>query len=89
MSQDDIPLDLFGEPLEDVWKKEWWGMPEFLQEDLTPHQSILVHFENEEAVEEFAKLTEQTITKLTKSVWFPKAEFETKYNKRYVDEVKA
>ena len=68
---------------EEEWKKEWAGMPEFLQEDLTSHNSIIVHFKNEEDAAEFAKLVEQTITPRTQSIWYPKAKIDKYMNKRY------
>jgi hypothetical protein len=53
------------------WKKEWEDMPEFIQEDLQPKQSIIVHFETKEDRETFAKLIKQHLTRKTKSIWFP------------------
>ena len=56
------------------WKKEWIGMPEFVQEDLDPIQQIIVSFATEEDVQEFAKLIDQKLTRKTQSIWYPKAE---------------
>ena len=56
------------------WKKEWIGMPEFVQEDLDPIQQIIVSFATKEDIEEFAKLIDQKLTRKTQSVWYPKAE---------------
>jgi hypothetical protein len=70
----------------ETWKKEWKGMPEFIQEDLSPFQSIIVHFEKKEDVEKFSKLVGQRLTKKTKNIWYPKAEILIAANKRYVDE---
>lgn len=53
---------------------EWQGMPEFEHEDLTPKQSINVHFKSSEDAAAFAKLVGQTITENTKAIWYPKAE---------------
>jgi hypothetical protein len=50
---------------------EWEGMPEFHQEDLTSKRKIFIHFRNEDDVQEFAKLINQTITPKQKSLWFP------------------
>ena len=80
---------LFGEQHEEDsewWEEEWQGMPEFVQEDLSPYKTIMVHFENEEAMESFAKLVDQTINLRTKSIWYPKAEIGHFFDKRYVDE---
>ena len=57
--------------LEDEWKKEWQGMPEFVRLDLEPFQKIVVNFKSEGDVVEFAKLIGQRLTSETDSVWFP------------------
>ena len=53
------------------WKSEWFDMPEFVQEDLTSHRKVIVHFRNEEDVKAFAKLLGQNITQKQPSLWFP------------------
>ena len=72
---------------EDVtfWKKEWQGMPEFVQEDLTPYQSIWVHFTNKEDMDAFSKLVGQKITMKTRFMYYPKVEWQLR-TKKYVDE---
>ena len=50
---------------------EWDGMPEFIQEDLSPWHQINVRFRNQEDFNEFCKKMEQTITPKQKSLWFP------------------
>ena len=77
--------DLFGYEEFD-WRKEWQGMPEFFQEDLTPYRVLNLRFRNEEDVQEFAKLVEQVITPRQKALWFPYAEFRRASHLRYVDE---
>jgi len=67
------------------WHKEWQDMPEFVQEDLTPYRSVVVHFENEEDIAEFSRTVGQKITPLTKSLWFPELTIEKAMNKRYLD----
>lgn len=52
---------------------EWDGMPEFEQQDKMPFRTIWVHFENQEAVDEFSRLVEQSFTSKTKFMWFPRA----------------
>jgi len=56
------------------YDKEWQGMPEFHQEDLTGYQSIHVHFKTKEDVISFAELIDQKITDKTRAIWFPEAE---------------
>ena len=61
-------------------------MPEFVQDDLTPHRSLKVHFQDQKGVEDFAKLIEQKITDKTKWVWYPEMEVRTVSDKEFVDE---
>jgi hypothetical protein len=53
---------------------EWNGMPEFEQEDKLAKRTLLVHFYNDDDVQEFAELIEQKITDKTKYVYYPRIE---------------
>ena len=75
---------LFESP--ESWEKEWQNMPEFVQEDLTPFRSVVVHFEKKEDVDAFAKLLEQKITEDTKSLWYPKMSINRYVKMKYEDE---
>jgi len=68
------------------WSKEWQGMPEFIQNDARPIQQIIVSFQEEKDVIEFAKLIDQRITQKTKSIWFPKLQLEKPSSYVYTDE---
>lgn len=72
--------------VQELWKKEWQGMPEFKMEDLSSYRSIRVHFRNEEDIAAFAKLLKQKITPKQKALWYPEHEIRHYANKRYVDE---
>ncbi len=72
MSDQDNQL-FFIEPRE-WWEDLWDGMPEFIQEDLQPVKSLLVHFEDAKDMEDFSKLVNQPLTFNTKSIWYPQAE---------------
>lgn len=88
MSKKEQP-SLFGDLDEfDWWKKEWKDMPEFKMKDLTSEHSIIVHFENEKDLKDFAELVDQNIYTTTKSIWYPKLKIERFMNKRYIDEKK-
>lgn len=63
--------------------QEWQGMPEFDQQDKTSEFSIIVHFDAWEHVVAFARLLDQSVTKQTKSIWFPKQERMDTEAKRY------
>lgn len=69
-----------------TWESEWVGMPEFVQEDLSSHRKIVVHFRNDDDVAAFARLIEQTITPRQKSLWYPAAQPRRYAHLRYVDE---
>jgi hypothetical protein len=63
---------------------EWNGMPRFDQRDKTAFKSIVVHFKDQAAVDDFAKLIKQKITADTRMLWFPEIEIETYVDKRYI-----
>jgi hypothetical protein len=65
-------MSLFPELENNNWNDEWTDMPEFLQEDLKPFMSVIVHFKNKEDIEKFGKLVDHKFTYKTKSIWFPK-----------------
>lgn len=65
-------LSLFqGLDNDESWKKEWNGMPEFIQEKQKPYSTIIVRCETKEDLEALSKLIGQKLTKKTKSIWFP------------------
>lgn len=68
-------------------KKAWQGMPEFVQEKQEPYAKIIVRFDNEEDLQEFARMIGQPLTSKTKSIWHPKLERGKNSNKRYVDTI--
>lgn len=53
------------------WKEHWKSMPEFEQEKQEPFSKIIVRFETEEDLQEFARLIGQALTPKTKSIWHP------------------
>lgn len=65
---------------------EWDGMPEFEQEKQEPFSKIIVRFETEDDLQEFANLIGQKLTSKTKSIWHPKLQRGQHSLKRYVDE---
>tara|TARA_R110002020_G_scaffold89580_3_gene218865 strand:+ start:620 stop:877 length:258 start_codon:yes stop_codon:yes gene_type:complete len=67
---------------------EWEGMPEFVQEKEEPFSTIIVRFETEKDLKDFAEKIGQKITPKTKSIWHP---FKSHWGgesgkKRWVDE---
>lgn len=65
---------------------EWQGMPEFEQPAADAYRSIMVHFKDGAAVDEFRKIIGQTITDKTKFIWYPQADIETYADKAYTSE---
>lgn len=62
---------------------EWKGMPEFNEPDVNAFRSLIVHFRNQEDVEEFEALLSQHIGQKAKSIWHPELEREKYIDKRY------
>lgn len=49
----------------------WWGMPEFVQGKVEPFSKIIVRFETEQDLQDFAETIGQKLTRKTKSIWHP------------------
>ena len=69
----------------------WVGMPEFVQEENAPFKTIYLHFRNEEDFKDFVKKysnvdDEQTITRKTKSMWYPHLDKDENSLKRWFEE---
>jgi len=84
--QIDKKYNLFDVNKDFTWEKEWQNMPEYSNNDLEPYQTIKIHFESQEDVENFSKLIGQQITIKTRFVWFPKQDKHRYYSKIYKDE---
>ena len=78
--------NLFNKKVKKEQEDEWKNMPEFIQKKQEPYAKIIFRFNNESALQEFAKLIGQKLTKKTKSAWHPKLERGINSNKRYSDE---
>lgn len=80
---DDTPVetDTTNDP-----RKEWVGMPEFVQEKQKPFAQIIFRFDNESDLNEFSKLIGQKLTPKTKSAWHPQLVRGLNAGLRYVDE---
>lgn len=57
--------------VEESWEEIWKEMPEFVQDDKSPYQKLIVNFETKEDLEQFQDLLNIKITKKTKYIWFP------------------
>lgn len=80
---------LFDEEELTPWLKEWQGMPEFINQDLMPEFSIVVHFTSAGDVGDFAKLMGQTVNpkagRQMQSIWFPERDTVVAKDKRYIE----
>lgn len=74
------------EQIPENWREEWKEMPEYNMADKEPYQKIIINFETEHDVKEFAKLIEQKLTYKTISTWFPKKERMNRLQYKYMDE---
>lgn len=63
--------------------KEWAGMPEFNNIDKTSYRHVIVHFDDQDAVEKFFKVIGQKDTGNTKSIWYPPQKNMDTESKRY------
>ncbi len=70
------------------WQKHWVDMPEFNHKNKQGCRQLIIHFDTEEDVQEFAELIDQKITHKTKFLWFPKMQIEKFMHKRYTDKKK-
>ena len=61
------------EPAKPQAQDPWAGMPECDQPAAEPFRTLKVHFNEQAAVDAFAKLIGQNVTDKTKYVWYPKA----------------
>lgn len=68
------------------WKEHWQDMPEFVQEKEEAYAKIVFRFENEEDLQEFAKMIGQKLTRKTKSSWHPVKSHYRKVRYEWVDE---
>jgi hypothetical protein len=72
--------------IESEIEKEWKGMPEFSHEDKRAYHSILVNFECKEDFDKFRELISKSITKKTKSIYYPQSKLDKSSKYLYTDE---
>jgi hypothetical protein len=66
--------------------EEYKGMPAYESEDAGAYRDIIVHFKDQKAVDEFAKMTKQNITEKTKFIWYPEIEIDHAKDEHYVED---
>lgn len=68
-----------------AWDEHWQDMPEYKQQDLTPFKSVLVNFRNYEDYKAFAELINQKLTLKTKTIFYPKLDYESAIDRVYIN----
>jgi hypothetical protein len=58
----------------------WTGMPDYAHENQEGFRALIVHFKDQAAVDDFARLVGQELGPNTKYIWHPRQE-----NERYID----
>jgi hypothetical protein len=58
--------------IEPDWRDDWWGMPEFSMEEMTPEYRISVNFMTREDLNAFAERVGVKLTAQSDSMWYPK-----------------
>lgn len=72
--------------IENEISKEWHDMPEFKHEDKRAYHSLIVNFEDKEGFDKFIKLINKSITKRTRSIFYPESKLDLSSNYLYTDE---
>ena len=76
--------------LEKLWGEndpnaEWIGMPDYTNSDKRGFRTILLHFKDQESVDQFAELIGQSFTDKAKYLWFPEIEIESRVSHEWTD----
>nr|AKH47500.1 hypothetical protein [uncultured marine virus] len=67
-------------------EKEWHDMPEFKHDDKRAYHSIIVNFECKDDFDKFRELISKSITKKTKSIYYPQSKLDKSSKYIYTDE---
>jgi hypothetical protein len=57
--------------VEPDWRKEWWGMPEFSNDDIRPRSQVTVNFLTDKDRADFAERLGVRLTPQTDTIWHP------------------
>jgi hypothetical protein len=69
-------------------KHHWKGMPEFVQENVNPVKSIIVHFDSKEEMLKLSKIIGQEINAKTKYIHLPFRKAVSETDHRWSDKKK-
>src|SRR5262245_7577843 len=70
--------------VDEDWRAEWQGMPEYSHEDLAPTRQLIVNFATPEDVVLFVNHIGQKITARTQFIWYPQTERLSQRNRVYL-----
>ena len=81
LNKENFDIEITGfnpELFDDIDYKELWkGMPEFKQDGINEYKILIVRFLNKEDYKRFSQIIKQKLTEKTKSIWFPKQDFDS------------
>lgn len=70
------------------YKELWKGMPEFVQENVKPFKSVIVHIGSKEDMLKLSKVIGQEIISTTKYIHYPLREKVSETDHRWTDKTK-
>ena len=79
-------VDVVPKDEKEAWKQLWVGMPTFNNKKVNPLRTLTINFATEEAFDEFVtKVGYKTVTRKTKTIWFPEIPREENSLMRFID----
>jgi ParB-like nuclease domain len=77
----ELELSVFTGDVADV-SQLWQSMPSFHQDDKLGFHHLVVHFKDQAAIDDFAKMVNKPVSTATKYLWFPEIEIDRYADKR-------
>jgi hypothetical protein len=77
----ELELSVFDGDVADV-SQLWDAMPSFHQDDRLGFHHLVVHFKDQAAIDDFARMVNKPVTTATKYLWFPEIEIDRYADKR-------
>lgn len=77
----ELELSVFDGDIADVTQL-WDAMPSFHQDDKLGFHHLVVHFRDQAAIDDFARMVGKPVTTATKYLWFPEIEIDRYADKR-------
>lgn len=77
----ELELSVFDGAIADV-SQLWDSMPSFHQDDKLGYHHLVVHFRDQAALDDFARMVNKPVSTATKYLWFPEIEIDRYADKR-------